>query len=175
MEISEHLHDHPVSAATYRRGCRCQSCRTAASAYSAEHRRAKKGLPKRPPGIVWVDDSGVTQVVRCERCDKQYGPWVLDKPAAQAFAVDHTSTLHTGAPPFNWSAYDAERLMKNPGGRPPLTNKPLCTEDDCTEDVHARGLCSTHYKRLARSTGALTEADLQARPALREALLREAS
>lgn len=135
-------------------GCRCAPCEEAARKYRADwyqQNKAKKkaGKPARPPGAIWVDDSGITQVVRCERCDKTYGTWVLDLEAAQAFRQKH-SELHTEDGPFDWSAYDKARLIKHPGGRPPLEDKPMCTAEDCTEDAHAKGLCNTHYRRALR-------------------------
>src|SRR6188508_392674 len=131
----------PISVATYSKGCRCEDCKALGSARRAEnYRRAKAGLTRlRPPGVVWVDDSGITQVVRCERCDKNYGTWVLDPEEAKAFADAHRHG-HIEDAPFDWSAYDEARLMKNPGGRPPLDERPLCENEVCTEPAHAKGL-----------------------------------
>lgn len=138
--------------------CRCDLCTDAIRTYRREYARTLRapknrpeteGLPLRPPGIVWVDDSGITTVVRCERCNKNYGPWIFDKEAAAAFRKLHHE-MHAGEAPFDWSAWDQERLIKHPGGRPPLEDKPMCSAEDCTEDAHARGLCNTHYRRALR-------------------------
>ncbi|EQM78201.1 hypothetical protein L687_16880 [Microbacterium maritypicum MF109] len=58
--------------------------------------------------------------------------------------------MHAEEAPFDWTAYDKARLIRHPGGRPPLEDKPMCTAEDCTEDSHAKGLCNTHYRRALR-------------------------
>ena len=168
----EHPEGRPYNIASYNRGCRCEGCRTV----KANARRIKRGepiltipeleaihkAPKRPPGWCWVDDSGITQVVRCERCDKNYGTWVLDKTAAQSFREAHAQT-HAGEPAFDWSAWDTERLIKA-GGRPPLDERPLCEDELCTEPNYSKGLCQKHYMRQLRAEKAKVHAVIEARP-----------
>lgn len=40
-------------------------------------------------GRVWVDDSGLTQVVVCDECGCNFGPWIEDPANAQRFARQH--------------------------------------------------------------------------------------
>lgn len=139
--------------------CRCDWCKKSkANDYQIRKGREPKFViprapgeaPPRPPGVVWIDPSGITTVVRCERCKKNYGPWLYDESGAKAFQESHLAT-HYADPPFDWSAYDAERIMKHPGGRPPLEDRPLCSREDCTEDSRSLGLCAAHYKAHQRA------------------------
>jgi len=141
-----------------RYNCRCEVCKAANSAYARQRYLRRKGAseeaaqaaydrPKRPPGIVWTDATDITAVVRCERCDKNYGPWVFDLEGAHAFAQDHRNT-HLEDPPFDWSAYDAQRLFKGAGGRP--APEGLCTEEGCLRGPTRQGLCQMHYMRAYR-------------------------
>lgn len=159
-----HPEGRPYSVGSYNRGCRCVTCK----GLKANDYQKRRGRPprvnvpgtelKRPPGVVWLDWSGITGVVRCERCQKNYGTW-LDQHTASKFREAHAD-LHAAEPPFDWSAYDAERIMKNPGGRPPRVDVPLCREEDCLEDSRKLGLCETHYKAFKRAV-ARTEAEQQ--------------
>lgn len=164
---AEHRPGKPYSVTEYNRGCRCEGC----TATKANYRLAKLGQPlrpmpgevrvearpKRPPGVVWLDWSEITAVVRCERCDKNYGVW-LDKSEAVRFQQAHND-LHAGEVAFDWSAWDTARLMKNPGGRPPRDEVPECSREECLEDARTLGMCATHYKAHQRAVArAQTEA-----------------
>ncbi|MGF6821173.1 hypothetical protein M2317_000059 [Microbacterium sp. ZKA21] len=99
---------------------------------------------KRPPGVVWIDWSGVTAVVSCERCTRVYGPW-LDIDEAKAYAKEHREQ-HPGAR-LDADTYSDEPLIPY-GGRPTLATS--CTATGCTARPHARGLCMTHYQAERR-------------------------
>lgn len=99
----------------------------------------------RPPGWCWVDSSAHTHVVRCERCDKNYGVF-FSKPEATAFAKVHRHT-HAGEEEFEWAGFSPAPLIKNPGGRP---RKDKGTCEQCSQPAHARGLCQSHYARAYR-------------------------
>lgn len=156
---SEHPSGYSYSAQTYNhKKCRCEWCKKAkANEYQIKQGREPKWViprapgeaPPRPPGVVWLDPSGITTVVRCERCQKNYGPWLFDEAGAKAFQESHLAG-HYADPPFDWSAYDQARLMPHPGGRPPLEDKPLCTDELCSEDAVGKGLCRKHYQRAYR-------------------------
>lgn len=40
-------------------------------------------------GTVWVDDSGFTQVVVCQECGVNFGPWIQEPGNAHRFARQH--------------------------------------------------------------------------------------
>lgn len=154
--VKPHPEGKPFSVAEYGRGCRCDGCkllkRNARLARLGRLEKPSDAPVKRPPGIVWVDPSGITTVVRCERCQKNYGPWVYDEDGAKAFADLHRE-LHAKDAPFDWSAYDAERIVINRGGRPPLEPDEIepCAEAGCSEASRAKGLCDTHYRAAKRA------------------------
>lgn len=102
---------------------------------------------KRPPGVVWIDWSGVTAVVACEACKLTFGPW-LDLGPAKAYAAEHRAT-HPGAR-LNADDYIDEALIKNPGGRPRLSPE-VCTLDDCDTLHYSRGLCERHYRAALKT------------------------
>lgn len=183
---TEHPAGKPYSQGTYNKGCRCPGCKIA----KANARLEKLGkptlplpelevpvtLPKRPPGVVWMDPSGITTVVRCERCNKAYGPWVYDEQGARDFRDAHNE-IHRLDPAFDWSAWSQERLMKNPGGRPPLEpdEVELCSVEGCSSMRHAKGLCHTHYTASYRaSKKAALEAATAAHNARAEAEVKAA-
>lgn len=108
----------------------------------------------RPPGVVWVDATDYTAVVRCERCDKNYGTWVLDREGALAFAREH-AYLHAGEPPFDWASYDRGLPAGGPKQGRPQVRGGMCSEDACTAEVQSKGLCNKHYMRVYRSGASL--------------------
>ena len=162
--IVSHLHPEgkSYSVSTYNRGCRCDKCK----AIKANDYRIRSGkpprhvvesdgtailAPMRPPGWCWVDNSGLTQVVRCERCDKNFGTWVDDAEGAALFAAEHRNTFHHGEKAFDWSKWEKAYLVKNPGGRPVNLEPAECSEDDCYKNAMAKGLCMAHYQKQRRA------------------------
>jgi len=64
-------------------------------------------------------------------------------------------------PPERYYVYNGTERMPEPVKPKPATVVQVCAADDCTAEPHAKGYCSTHYRKILR--GVSLDADKRRR------------